>query len=131
DACLAGSCVGASPVVCAALDQCHQPGSCNPATGTCTNPAKANGASCDDGNPCTQTDTCQTGACSGANPVVCLPSGGVCRAAGVCVPSDPAANTWRDAAPLASARYRGTTTLLGNGKVLAAGGYDGAAALAN
>ena len=29
------------------------------------------GALCDDGDPCTQVDSCQTGICVGANPVVC------------------------------------------------------------
>ena len=30
-----------------------------------------NGTVCDDGNACTQTDTCQGGVCVGSNPVVC------------------------------------------------------------
>ena len=46
-------------------------GACNPATGVCSNPAKADGTACNDGNACTQTDTCQAGTCTGANPVVC------------------------------------------------------------
>src|SRR5437879_4019774 len=32
---------------------------------------KTNGTACNDGNACTQTDTCQNGSCVGANPVVC------------------------------------------------------------
>jgi hypothetical protein len=47
--------------------------------------AKPNGTSCDDGNKCTQTDTCQAGACLGSNPVVCTASDG-CHVAGTCVP---------------------------------------------
>ncbi len=43
------------------------------ATGQCSNPAKANGSTCNDGNACTQTDTCQGGACTGADAVVCAP----------------------------------------------------------
>ncbi len=43
----------------------------NPAHGICSNPNKANGASCNDGNLCSQTDTCQSGACTGTNSVVC------------------------------------------------------------
>src|SRR5207249_10891658 len=39
--------------------------------GTCSNPAKPNGATCDDGSACTRTDTCQAGTCIGTNPVVC------------------------------------------------------------
>lgn len=34
--------------------------------GTCTGTAVANGTSCDDGNACTLTDTCQGGTCSGS-----------------------------------------------------------------
>lgn len=79
-------CVG---VVCGALDQCHVAGKCDPRTGACSAPAAANGTSCDDGNACTQTDSCQAGACTGANPVAC----GVadqCHAGGAC---DPATGT--------------------------------------
>ena len=71
DTCQVGICTGASPVVCVAMDQCHTAGTCTQATGVCSNPAKANGASCSDSNACTQTDTCQAGACIGANPVTC------------------------------------------------------------
>src|SRR5258705_360389 len=71
DTCQAGACVGANPVVCAAADQCHDAGVCNPATGVCTNPALPDGAPCDDGNGCTQTDTCQGAICVGSQPVVC------------------------------------------------------------
>jgi hypothetical protein len=69
DTCQGGTCVGGNPVVCAAQDQCHLPGVCNPATGQCSNPEKPNDTPCDDGNPCTQTDTCQNGACTGTNPL--------------------------------------------------------------
>jgi RHS repeat-associated protein len=86
DSCQTGACVGASPVVCVASDQCHDPGVCDPASGVCTNPAKANGAACTDGNACTQTDTCQVGACVGASPVVCTASD-QCHIAGVCNPA--------------------------------------------
>jgi probable HAF family extracellular repeat protein len=83
DTCLAGTCVGSNPVTCVALDQCHVAGSCNPATGICSTPAKADGASCSDGNACTQTDTCQTGACVGASPVVCTAQD-ACHGVGTC-----------------------------------------------
>ena len=83
DTCQSGLCTGANPVVCTASDQCHDVGTCTPATGVCTNPAKANGTSCSDGNACTQTDTCQTGVCTGANPVVCTASD-QCHLAGAC-----------------------------------------------
>ena len=54
--------------------QCHDAGICNPGTGVCSNPAKADGTSCSDGNACTQTDTCKAGACMGGSPVVCAAS---------------------------------------------------------
>ena len=44
---MAGACVGSNPVSCTALDQCHDVGTCEAGTGTCTNPAKAD--SDDDG----------------------------------------------------------------------------------
>ena len=43
-------------------------GHVQPATGACSNPAKADGAACNDGNACTQTDTCQAGTCTGREP---------------------------------------------------------------
>jgi hypothetical protein len=63
--------VSGAPLECQAPDQCHNQGTCSPATGICTDPPKVNGAPCDDGNMCTQTDTCQAGICIGGNPVVC------------------------------------------------------------
>jgi slime mold repeat-containing protein len=94
DTCQSGSCTGANPVVCTPLDQCHNPGVCNPGTGICSDPAKPDGSNCDDSDLCTQTDTCQSGSCVGANPVTCTPSD-QCHNAGTCNPgtgicSDPA-----------------------------------------
>lgn len=83
DTCQAGACTGGAGVVCATLDQCHDVGVCSPATGVCSNPQKANGASCDDGNRCTKTDTCVAGACSGANTVACA-AADQCHVAGSC-----------------------------------------------
>jgi hypothetical protein len=68
--CAAGVCGTAPAVHCAAIDQCHLAGACVPATGTCTNPAKANGTACDDGDRRTTGDHCQDGACVGTK-VVC------------------------------------------------------------
>src|SRR5439155_1562414 len=73
DTCQAGVCAGTNPVTCAPADQCHDAGTCDPATGACSNPATPNGAACNDGNACTGTDTCQAGVCSGTNPVGCVP----------------------------------------------------------
>lgn len=71
DSCQAGVCIGSNPITCTALDQCHNVGTCNTSTGICSNPNKTNGTSCNDSNSCTQTDTCQSGICTGSNPVTC------------------------------------------------------------
>jgi hypothetical protein len=86
DACASGACVAGSPVVCTASDGCHDVGTCSPATGVCSNPAKPNGAVCNDVNACTQTDSCQSGICNGANPVVCTASD-ACHQQGTCAPA--------------------------------------------
>ena len=65
DSCQAGVCVSGSPVVCTASDQCHDAGVCDPATGLCLNPPKADGTPCDDGNASTVNDLCTAGVCAG------------------------------------------------------------------
>jgi hypothetical protein len=91
DTCQAGVCVGASPVVCQPLTACHNAGTCDPATGLCSNPVKFEGSPCEDGNACTSGETCQSGVCQGGTPVVCMPTdpcqeGGMCDATtGMCV----------------------------------------------
>jgi MYXO-CTERM domain-containing protein len=70
DACTAGACAGTDlciGVVCSALDPCHDAGVCDHATGTCSNPNKAEGTACDDGIPQTVNDVCHNGACGGMN----------------------------------------------------------------
>lgn len=89
--CVAGTCapnlcVG---VTCTASDACHVAGTCDPATGLCSNPAAPDGTTCNDGDACTQTDACSAGVCTGGNPKSCPSSGqclvGVCDAAtGAC-----------------------------------------------
>jgi hypothetical protein len=86
DTCVAGTCTPGPATRCAASDQCHNVGTCNPATGVCSNPAKPDGTACNDGNACTQTDTCQGGVCVGRNPVVCAASD-QCHVAGACDPA--------------------------------------------
>jgi hypothetical protein len=86
DTCQAGKCTGGNAVVCAPLDQCHDAGTCDPGTGACSNPTKLDGVGCDDNDLCTQTDTCQAGKCTGANPVVCI-SLEQCKNPGTCDPS--------------------------------------------
>jgi hypothetical protein len=79
-------------VVCAALDQCHVAGTCDPASGQCSNPITADGSSCNDANACTQTDTCVSGTCTGGNPVVCSALD-QCHVVGTC---DPASGVCSD-----------------------------------
>ncbi len=78
DRCQTGACVGSDPVACVASDMCHDAGICNPATGACSDPPRANGTPCSDGNACTRVDACQGGTCVGADPVAC-------EALGTCV----------------------------------------------
>jgi RHS repeat-associated protein len=65
DTCQAGACTGSNPVVCTASDQCHAAGTCNTTTGLCSNPERT--GSCEDGNECTQNDSCQSGSCVGGS----------------------------------------------------------------
>ena len=73
-------------MVCTALDQCHDVGECDGATGTCSNPEKPDGATCEDGSRCTRTDVCQAGRCAGGDPVICT-AFDQCHLAGECDPS--------------------------------------------
>lgn len=70
-ACNAGPCDACSVAAGAAVD------------GTC---ALLTGPACNDGNSCTQTDTCQAGTCTGANPVTCS-APDACHNAGTCNPT--------------------------------------------
>lgn len=79
-----GGCVG-TPVVCTALDQCHDDGVCDPSTGACSNPPKSNGTPCNDGDACSEGDTCLNGVCQGGTAKTCP----ICQACsgGACQPS--------------------------------------------
>ena len=74
DTCSTGTCIGSDTVTCAPPDQCHNPGTCVPATGVCTDPAKPDGTACDDGNTCSVSDSCHSGLCFGS--CYCAESGG-------------------------------------------------------
>jgi hypothetical protein len=56
-------------MTCTASDQCHDIGTCDPATGACSNPNAADGTACDDGNAATANDQCTNGVCGGT--VIC------------------------------------------------------------
>jgi hypothetical protein len=89
DVCQGAVCQGGNPVVCAASDQCHLAGACNPATGTCSNPAKPDGQACSDNNMCTVGDACLAGVCRAGAAKPC-PPGDQCL--DVCDPRTGACN---------------------------------------
>ena len=71
DTCHSGVCTGGNPITCAAQDECHEPGTCEPKTGHCSSPPKRDGSVCTDG-------TCQAGRCEPQG------MGGTSGAAGGC-----------------------------------------------
>src|SRR3569623_1649966 len=76
--CVDGVCCDTTEPSCGACRACNVPGSegvCTPTTGPC-----------DDGNACTQVDTCPAGQCVGSAPVSCA-SQGECQLAGTCDPA--------------------------------------------
>ena len=75
-----GRCVANGSVVGQVCSSCH---TCSVA-GLCEN--APDGIACNDGDACTQIDTCQGGVCVGSNPVVCT-SSDACHVAGTCNPA--------------------------------------------
>lgn len=108
DTCQSGICTGGAPVVCQALDACHDVGTCSPSTGLCSEPAKADGTICDDSSVCTLGDHCEGGACVGAELVTCAPLD-ACHEAGVCEPSTGCTNPLRDGANCSNGDFHGAT----------------------
>ncbi len=92
----ASGCLGETPVTCTALDACHDAGICDTGGTTdaggnvlpsgCTNPPKALYTPCEDGNPCTVEDYCDSGACLAGYPFYCA-SSDACHLPGVCLPA--------------------------------------------
>src|SRR2546428_13480650 len=69
--CQSGVCTQTTPpVTCPASDPCHSAGTCNTSTGMCSNPAKTDGAACDDGNTCNGISTGHSGVCTQTTPPV-------------------------------------------------------------
>ena len=87
ETCQGGVCKGTA-VVCTASDQCHAAGTCDPTSGTCSNPPVTDGSACNDGNACTTSDVCAAGVCMGAA-VTCKASD-QCHVAGTCDPTSGA-----------------------------------------
>jgi hypothetical protein len=71
--CPTDSVVPSSTLICQqAPTICYNDVYCNGVSTSCpANPAKPNGTTCDDGNECTQIDTCQGGKCVGTGACVC------------------------------------------------------------
>jgi MYXO-CTERM domain-containing protein len=126
DTCVGGKCTAGTPVVCAAKDQCHNPGVCDTTTGMCTNPQAPDGMSCDDGDKCTQTDACMGGVCTGSNPKMCAAMD-ECHTAGMCDPTSGTCSnpTKADGSPCTGGTCMGgacTPTTKGTGGAGAGGG---------
>jgi len=77
DVCQGGACLGTSPKTCVASSQCHAAGTCNPASGACSDPLAPDGTPCSDGTFCNGADQCSGGGCSihAGNPCI---GGGEC-----------------------------------------------------
>ena len=84
DACQSGTCVGGTQKFCPSPDSCHV-GACDEATKACGSAPGNDGASCDDGDPCTYSGTCSQGTCSKGQQVDCSAFNGTCSD-GVCDP---------------------------------------------
>jgi cysteine-rich repeat protein len=70
DMCTGGVCQGGTPTVCPASNDCHD-GSCDPATGLCSDVPRPDGRLCNDGDACTVVDECVAGACSAGSERPC------------------------------------------------------------
>lgn len=76
DVCLVdGGCLGTRVTCTQTAAQCLEPtGTCVEADGGCSFPQRTNGSGCDDGNPCTRGDACQSGTCTPGPTVSCSPN---------------------------------------------------------
>jgi hypothetical protein len=84
--CQEGVCGGGAPVDCSGEDDQCLRGVCDGETGLCTTVPRREGQSCDDGQYCTVSTTCQEGVCTGGLPRNCTTTGDQCNA-GVCDPT--------------------------------------------
>ena len=64
DLCTSGKCSPGQEKACPSANACVVP-KCEPASGACLAVNVADGSGCDDGNPCSASDACQTGVCTG------------------------------------------------------------------
>jgi hypothetical protein len=81
--CRSGACQGAAATVCPMpAGQCRVRGTCDPATGSCSQAVAEDDAVCDDSDPCTDDDRCTDGLCAGTAKVCNSPP--ACKAATTC-----------------------------------------------
>jgi len=78
DVCVAGECVGATPMDCGDSDDVCTAMVCNDETDACEPVAANENGSCDDGQFCTTGDVCVAGVCVGGEPMDCGDSGDTC-----------------------------------------------------
>jgi hypothetical protein len=97
DHCQAGVCVPTASTCpcntdsdCFALDQCHSEGTCDTVSHVCSNPAKPDGAVCDDANACTSGETCLAGVCASPVAIATCTALDECHVAGTCDPTSGA-----------------------------------------
>jgi len=84
--CVSGCDIGGTIYASGAVNPASSCQVCIPSISTTSYSNATNGTSCNDGNACTQTDTCQSGVCTGSNPVTCT-AADQCHAVGTCNPS--------------------------------------------
>lgn len=94
DACVAGNCSSGSALTCEIQDPCHRAGTCDPATGACSNPPAPDSTPCSDGDACTLGDSCVAGNCTSAGAVACTAQD-ACHLAGTCDPASGACSNPR------------------------------------
>ena len=88
--CSNGACLGGTPKDCSGLDSDCSAGSCDP-SGACVAQMINQGGPCDDGDLCSEADTCNAGVCTGTTKD-CTALDGPC-AAGLCNPGTGACET--------------------------------------
>jgi hypothetical protein len=83
EVCQAGVCGRTAAVTCPTTDACHDRGTCDPTSGSCSAAAPKSSGSCDDGNACTTNDICSAGICAGATMACNTPPAPTCTSATV------------------------------------------------
>jgi cysteine-rich repeat protein len=83
DSCQHGTCEGDDAVLCPEAAGGCIASTCNSSSGACEPAPRADGATCDDGNACTRSDSCRKQECVGSERVTCQASD-ACHLVGEC-----------------------------------------------